>query len=504
MSRNFFFLFLIIISSIFIAGCGDECMSEDDWRDSGNKFAGKCYEYSCSKVTDYKVKPIPVKGCTYGNGKCDDGTKGNPDLGETRCNSPSDCTPSCGKSSGEYIKEQCFDKFSGKLCEGKIDEKDPCECVSDINQDKITMDSSTIKISKSGLGTFSGKIEYQKPFDLKRSTVNVNFQIGSWATGVQEVTVTGVEIYGKKNKVEMKLGELLTDKTLWSENMEFIDKIILHELFGDDEGTVTSLRMVVKIDYFVKGIPKSAEVTQTFKLSELEYIKPSRDIACTIALCNDNNPGTKDECMKQGTAFCVYSPIANKCGNYKCDVSEDKCTCPIDCGPCDGAVGSYMQYSCVAKKCQATLDPKVETVKQVTKELSKTVGPYLLKHEIVYNTPYINLQKDTIAFNIILANPGKSVGALKIKSISIFKDSTSRWMKLTVSASLAKIDDVFYINLPLKSVPVLEEEALGALKFKVDYEYPVQSGDTATTKVGTYEVSLTMSPKVSFINPVSS
>lgn len=42
------------------------------------------------------------------------------------------------------------------------------------------------------------------------------------------------------------------------------------------------------------------------------------------------------------------------CGNDVCESSENKCTCPKDCGECSGACGTCKEYSCANRTCQCT------------------------------------------------------------------------------------------------------------------------------------------------------
>ena len=47
--------------------------------------------------------------------------------------------------------------------------------------------------------------------------------------------------------------------------------------------------------------------------------------------CDDGNPCTTDGC-DAGNGLCVNEPISSCCGNESCELGEDSCACPIDCG----------------------------------------------------------------------------------------------------------------------------------------------------------------------------
>lgn len=50
---------------------------------------------------------------------------------------------------------------------------------------------------------------------------------------------------------------------------------------------------------------------------------------------------------------------APKCGDKICQESENKCTCPADCGTCAGIVSSNTEWACVQDECKIIKTPNI-------------------------------------------------------------------------------------------------------------------------------------------------
>ncbi len=470
----FFTIFIILIS--ILTGCGGECKVDADCEAPNACTKAQCIDKEC--------KLTPIKGCTCGDNECD------ASINENKCTCPEDCGK-CGatKSESVYLKEQCFNTETGELCEGRIALDDPCECYEDIDQSQIETETSSIS-ARTRQGTFEGTVEYQQPFDLKRSTFKIKeLKIKDWDEDIDKISLNNIEVYGTRERTEIKLGSKETQKILW-DGTSVDEEVILDNLYTEEQGMVAALRLVVYYSYILSGKEETSQFEQKFRMSELEYIKPTIELNCKDEDCDDDNPGTKDYCLSSNTAFCLHEPLPNKCGNYICDTKEDKCTCPSDCGPCQGNIGEYMYYDCVDNVCNALLNPKTDTVKEIEKVVEGGVRQYDTDHVFKYDYPYADIRTSSIKLKLVLKDITNEYGGIKIKSISGY-DGDIRWIHQNIGTTLSTRDQSIDIVLPLKTIPMEERiKKLSKLKFEAEYEYPTVVRDEPTTNVGKYPIRL--------------
>ncbi len=475
-SKKLFFLILLLI---IVAGCGDKCILESEW-DS----PGRCFSYSCSKATGYNVNPIPIDGCTCGDKTCD------ASIGENSCTCIEDCGPVCGtkKQPNEFLKEQCFDKNTGALCKN-MNKDSPCECLLDIDQEKIEQKSESINIANPSIASIEGKLAYQQPLDLKKSMFNVEFYLKKWNTNIKNLEVKSIEIFGNQAGKEIKLGSLDINQKIWDENNLVKRKIIPSGIKDFSSGQLTNIKIIISgvYDFGAKELPFKTQ--QILQGSTLDYVKASKEVKCVSTACNDDNSATKDICAISGTAFCRYEPISGKCGNYECEATENKCTCPQDCGNCEGSVGKYMYKDCSSNSCVAKLNAKIDDQISQTKVIDVNIPMYKLTNEVTYKEPWVDISDSQISFNIVLKENTNPLGRIKISSISVFEGDI-RWLKIPASGSLNNRNDATNIDVKLKNIPMQEYKDINRLKFVIEYEYPQIVRGEQKTIYGEYQIQL--------------
>jgi hypothetical protein len=77
-----------------------------------------------------------------------------------------------------------------------------------------------------------------------------------------------------------------------------------------------------------------------------------------IPRCGDGKITAGEDCstcqkdVKCGSyETCQNGQCVTFCGNGKCDVNENKCTCPQDCGSCSGSAGTCQEFYCNGNEC---------------------------------------------------------------------------------------------------------------------------------------------------------
>ncbi|HLC32255.1 MAG TPA: hypothetical protein VJJ82_00350 [Candidatus Nanoarchaeia archaeon] len=187
--------------------------------------------------------------------------------------------------------------------------------------------------------------------------------------------------------------------------------------------------------------------------------------------------GAKDCTEKSQDAFlsscvegkCLYAPIANVCGNEKCDASEDKNNCAQDCGSCKGKVPGtqWLEYSLVENKCvEAAIEPKEV---QLASDASSAGDKFHV--ETTYNQPF-NLKKDLFDFVIRLEQSLQNKDA-RIADVEL-SGTTKDKKKIVLGRK--DINRQIWKSVPFEEsliidFPAQRESELATLILKVRYEY---------------------------------
>lgn len=200
------------------------------------------------------------------------------------------------------------------------------------------------------------------------------------------------------------------------------------------------------------------------------------------------------DCSRQNcfTAQCVdkkcqYNAVPNCCGNRICEEArENKCTCPADCGKCQGygkmTIGTskreidtkFLQYLCVNKQCMFTVD-KNEV--QETNLLNEGNLQYFdIESVITFNNPF-DLAKDNFKVKITLKDTDEEVVLpIKIKKI-VFKQGEILYAARDLTGKqLSKIgDNIDVLVQPMYELETLEEQK--RLTYRLEYEYVITQKD---------------------------
>ena len=222
-------------------------------------------------------------------------------------------------------------------------------------------------------------------------------------------------------------------------------------------------------------------------------VECKKDIDCT-----ENE--FKGVCEKKR---CVYEPIPDKCGNRKSpdpdqdfgqamcerDAGENECTCPADCGECEGrAKGSaILEKTCNAQnECITTIDPKKQKRTSQFQEVKSKGDTFRVTLE--YPTPF-NFGADAMRVTIGLVEASKTNSNRRIKRIDlsgVTKDRrtlrlVTREFNLPVWAvgSEWEISEDLVLDAPPDTAGQFTE-----LKLVIDYEYVVEIRGTASEKPG--------------------
>lgn len=199
--------------------------------------------------------------------------------------------------------------------------------------------------------------------------------------------------------------------------------------------------------------------------------------------CATGNPCIIGRC-KEGQ--CVNTIKPDCCGNAKCEPGsgENKCTCSLDCGRCEGKVkynvttfrglkekeANYAQYTCINNICTIGVDASDISVLRLTNDVDERGG---FKAEVLttLNSPF-DLSKDNATVRVQLKDVDPDVlSAITFTSIQVLSGSELMGEKL-VSNKLNQVGDIFTESLNLvSSQSIVEEEK--RIDIKLDFTYTV-------------------------------
>ncbi|MFH1510956.1 MAG: hypothetical protein ABIF10_04635 [Candidatus Woesearchaeota archaeon] len=199
---------------------------------------------------------------------------------------------------------------------------------------------------------------------------------------------------------------------------------------------------------------------------------------------------------------CLENPKMNCCGNSRQDKIEDdqpgnKCTCPQDYGICDGSTGKYLMQGCVNDICYVMIDPKKVTTAS-SSDIAKSRGVEF-KVQSVWNQPF-NLDKDTFAVKIQLANLLPAINQVRIRKLELYAQDSAKQLVLLsekeMQKSLWQAGDFFEEELALDFASAKEDD-LSSFKLVISFEAVQES---AEPQVSTVEVKFRHS-KFSYADP---
>lgn len=453
--KKIILLFFMLILLFSLASCKDkECKENQDCFKKG--FTGTCIDYKC------KYNPLP-NFC--GNMLCEEN--------ENKCTCPIDC----GSCSGKLLGSKDLEMFCIQN-----------ECIAKIPENKIKKITFDKEI-KNGGDTFAVNLLLNQPFNIKKDLFNINILLKTQNKNNKEELIKNIEINAKtSDRRTITLARKQINKYLWKEGNEINERIILDFPSLKIEDELTDLEIKINYDYILKSTRDETKKSTSLKIRltnlKFSYVAPNFIYPCPES-CDDNNPATRDYCDVE-THFCNHEPIINTCGNYICETGENKCTCPIDCGYCEGFVGEFLELKCVENKCVA--DATNVNIEKNSILDERNIGAIKLINNYNYNKPFdVNKDKFELKFSMYVLPEGTT--GFKIDTIRV----------LSGTEELGKIDSNKIVKSTDTKIAVGVKEISGFEKsktvtLKIWYSY----NKNGKTEKGTYSKTL---GKISFINP---
>lgn len=441
-----------IVALLLLAACG-ECSKDTDCA-SRTAFSAACVDSKCTYT------PIPD---VCGNNRCD----GN----ENKCTCPQDCGRCEGKVAGtQYLGEKC----DGDTCvEDVIVPTKPIYSAADIGVagDKFKLET-----------------EYQSPFNIRKDTFITTLTLTSAAN--DNIRIKSLELTGlTSDRRTILLGTKQVNKPIWTPGQAILEQLPLDFPTGDLEGELTNLQLSIVYDYVITQGGKETLREATMKhryMDRFIFVKPSVTYACP-ASCDDNNPATRDSCGPETNFFCRHEPIPNTCGNFVCDARENKCTCPQDCGPCQGDIGQFLTLSCKSAQCVPILKSDVPVEENSIFD-DRSLGPIQLNNNYNFNNPF-NVKEDAfeLLFSVYRIDP--LITDFKITTIRLL-EGQQQIAELQFNQNVGKTPVMASLTIPSLAQP--EETRQVALAVWYSYK---QSGND---RQGNYQKPL---GKIVFLNP---
>lgn len=456
-NKAVFVIFLIFV--FLLAACSKKgCETALDCTPK-HAFSAACINNECV------YSPIPG---ICGNTLCE--------TGENKCTCPQDCGPCTGPVQGsKYLIQKCVRN----------------QCLQDVPENKIKPVFDSKEVSNRG-DKFRIETFYNNPFNLKKDLFKVKISLISQGPKNRNERITGLELSGvTADRKTVGLSSKKVNKVLWSANSFIKEDLILSIPTSKIEGLIKNLVLTVNYEYVFQQTPtKTLQKKSAFKVnlgSGFVFVKPASVYPCPES-CDDNNPGTRDYCGPETNYFCAHEPIPGTCGNFICESFENKCTCPVDCGPCSGSAGSFLNFVCIKDECKTVLKPGISATPTSIFDERKISG-IALNNNYEFNNPF-NIKSDKFVLKLSLYSLPSDISNFKIESVRLLdgahliaEDSVNQ----VISTSSPRL---ISITIPGLSLP--EEEHSTVLK--VWYSF---NRDGKTYK-GTFSKSL---GKITFINP---
>jgi hypothetical protein len=456
--RNLAFIALIVLV-LLLAGCSSGECSKDTQCTKAH-FTATCAEHKCVYTA------IPNE---CGNLKCEAANK------ENRCSCMSDCGDCSGKV-GKYLVQAC--------------NKDD-QCVQDIPATAQKPITQTRELSTGG-SKISLTTTFKQPFNTKKDQIELDFGINVLAPSMSDIKITRMELTGMTpDKRTIQLSDKAESRSLF-EGSKVKERLIVDFPTADIDGELTNLNLKVYLDYILTSgstsTPKSVTLSQSYQSLKFAWSMPDNSSGCPER-CEEMQ-GMKADCGEQTNFFCEYTPIAGACGNGVCDGSENKCTCPADCGPCTGG-GTYLSRSCVANSCAAQLKQGVSVKPQSVFD-ERALGAFTLQNNYKYNSPF-NIKTDKFTLELKLYQKQEGVEKITLKDTRLL-DGAQEIAATTIGKDLTNTDEKQVAEFMIAPTEGGAEQER-TLTIRVWYEY-VQNNET---KQGDF--SKTLPGKLALLNP---
>ncbi len=451
-------LIFCIVTLLLLAACGKaECKKDPDCVRA--HFTGKCVEKKCVYT------PIPNE---CGNKKCEESNK------EDKCNCPLDCGLCEGKVDGsQFLIQQCVQD----------------KCIEDVEESQVKPIFSSVDITNAG-DKFKIDTVYKQPFNMKKDTFSITVMLSDQGPSNSDEHIINAELTATtKDKRTITLSRIDIDKYLWTEGSAIQEGLIIDFPTVELEGELTNVVLKVQYEYAItqsgKKTVKQAVLQNRYK-EKFIFVRPGASYPCP-ASCDDKNAGTKDTCGPQTSFFCSHEPIPNACGNFKCDGSENRCTCPTDCGVCPGSAGNFLDYACQTNKCITKLKAGVSVQSKPLFD-DRSLGPVQLHNNYKFNSPF-NIKEDSFNLDFKIYRIDPSVTGFTIETIRIL-EGAQQFVEVAVDQELGDTPTPVVVKIP--SIQQPEEEH--SLNIGVWYKYMQDDKE----KTGNFQKPL---GKITLINP---
>jgi len=463
-------LLALFFCCILLSGCGGECKKTLDCP------VKECFEAGCvDKTCEYD----PTPNCC-GNEVCD--------TGENKCTCSADCGVCSGKSKDfQYLTNFC--------------DKDD-ECVFGIDEKSVKTHSLNSGILKSDVGTIEIDSTFNQPFNVKQDVLKIKITLKEKDDDASSIRITKIALIGENQKRQkVTLGEMIVSRPLWKNGDVIIEDLVLTPKTSDKESELKNAQLDITFSYEDADDVEVMQDSVSYKYPSLAFVYAQPD---TKASCpdkdgwDDGNPGTDDACSASTSYFVTHSPISGACGNFKCDDSETRCTCPADCGPCSGKITEYLESTCTSTdKCVAVTAKDITITPASVFNEHKGSG-FKIVAKIVHDIPF-DLSASTFSFSFELTEIETSkVGDITITDVRILEgDSIVMEKKFNqkLSASASQFNE-------RSAYSMKTTQAVLPLSAKIWYQYQAKSTSGAeveiTEKFNSYSISL---DKVTLLNP---
>ena len=375
---------------------------------------------------------------------------GNCELSESKCSCELDCGKCFGKV-GNYMEMLCEDD----------------ECVAGIKKETIKQKSFSYDLTLSGFSV-SMKTKFDEPFNIDESVANINLKLKDKQTNVISPKITKIEVKGTVKGQSTVLGEKEMERILWEDQEVNVDTPLMLSIDNYDEKAFITIVIYYEYTQHVKGaddIKQSSQFTQALNY-ELAFVDPEKERRCPN--CDDNNECTKDVCDETTNYFCKHEIIYNCKGNYICEEGEDKCTAPLDCGPCEGDVSESVYLKCINNTCNALIKSGSKQPVILSEKATPT-GYFKWNIETTYDQPF-DMRDSLFKLNIRLESASEQlVLPIKITEIRV-KEGAFLLGKKSSSSSLNLVGDSIIESIPL-SFKMDEYEEKKNINVEIDYDY---------------------------------
>lgn len=226
--------------------------------------------------------------------------------------------------------------------------------------------------------------------------------------------------------------------------------------------------------------------------------KESKKENCT----SDNDCSTSQTCKEAycSNGDCKTKTTTNCCGNNNCEKNENKCSCSVDCGTCEGKVtfkddrgrtktATFLQNSCKDKECGISFDEKRVKTQNVFDEY-RGKG-FKLNAYATYPQPFV-IGKAKLVLKLQL----KDLDETKISTPIIINEirvqsGDNIFGRVPTILSLDAVGDEQEQEVPITFDPDLPEQE-ERVTIYADYEYtPLnRDGEEEDTVRETYKFSL--------------